>query len=1161
MSNFGQAVAGVAGAFIGFLVGGPAGVWQGLSYGLMIGSALFPVGLNTPRQVGPRLTDLQTTETQLGNPVAITYGTFAVPGQVMALGCVSEVETEESQTTVFSYFQTIAVGLCEGEICGVQRIWENGELKFDTRAQQLDETADAYAARVEMSGQYSLGFTLYLGSEIQEPDPDLELVFGTGLVPGFRGLAYIVFPERELLLDQAFRHPQWRFEVFRGVGERGVTSPSLITGALTSFDRSILMPDWVRNRFFCFDDVGTGAATGIRAFALRSNTEVLQRTFTDIGIGEPIAIYQPHVGVDGFIYMVTTFDNQGPALLYRIDPVTLDIVATGSAPLSQNQWIMATSVRVFAFGQVRDFLITVSFLGNYFNVWQADTLVFQSFYADGREEGSVCPGPVSGSHSYAYGLSYDEGLSGTNNGIDVLKFDCSLRLTISPITGLPVIGPWVVITLVGRIPHTDLSPGWVRLVELAGLIFDTEDDTLIFSARGATTTGISPIENIVVKLNPETLEVVWSVADTMSVAPVYDFNHNLGRLGGGLYVQGAPFSQLTVVDTGTGAQSQQDWSGLLPGNETFTGEEIYDGVTNCLLTYIEDVGPVLICLSVCSAEDVTLGEIVADVCDRSGVPVGGYDVSELIQTVHGYGVMRNMPGRAAIEALRPVGAFDAVESGTVIRFPVRGAGAVKTYTVEELSAHLAGGEVPPAVTTDKTQAVELPRIVRIHYLAPSREYEPGEQLSPSRFSPEVENEVDVEVPVALDDSQAAQIAEIVHSDVWAGRWRHEVSVDVSQLAIEPTDVVLVPVDGRLYRCRVAKVADQFGGLLRALSLVRDDVGSYSSTAVAGPPLVVVPGVIIESQTALVLLDLPPLVEADDNAGFYAAVHRAQAGFHWGGAVISRSIDGGASWAVVAAGTEEATVGGLVEALGPGYQSHTSWDTENSLLVSLDSGEFVAASEAAVIAGANRVAVGSHGRWEIVQFRDVLAIGASTFRLSHLLRGRRGTEVHIGSSVAGDTVVLLSDGALVRMPLQTSDIGQEYLYRAVTVGLSIAGVESQPFTGAGQSLEAWAPVRIQGVRDVGNDLTISFSRRSRFGSDLTPAWQNLPLTESPEAYEIDILGNSPGDVLRTISTSTESAVYTEAQQITDFGDAQALVAVRVYQMSTIVGRGLAGEATI
>jgi hypothetical protein len=69
---------------------------------------------------------------------------------------------------------------------------------------------------------------------------------------------------------------------------------------------------------------------------------------------------------------------------------------------------------------------------------------------------------------------------------------------------------------------------------------------------------------------------------------------------------------------------------------------------------------------------------------------------------------------------------------------------------------------------------------------------------------------------------------------------------------------------------------------------------------------------------------------------------------------------------------------------------------------------------------------------------------------------------------------------------------------------------------------------------------------------------LNLYLSADTYAPDV-GAVDGSVLRTITATTPAATYSAAQQTTDFGGAVGAVFVHIYQMSGIVGRGIAAEA--
>ena len=1148
MSNVGQALTAVVGAAIGFAIGGPTGAAYGFQAGLLGGSLLFPTKL--PEQFGPRLEDLNTTTATLGNPVAITWGTFPVPGQVLGLGCVEEVATTEEvggkgapeQTvTTYTYFQTLALGLSEGPICGILRIWENGEPKYDIRPQQADESAQAYSARLDASTQYSETFTLYLGDETQLPDPALEIIYGVDNVPGFRGLAYIVYPDRQLRDDQARRHPQFRFEIYRGASvPRGLTLPTLLTGTLTHFDLTILAVDWRGGRFFTFDTTGDGLSTspdivGIRAFRLRSNTEFLQRSWEDLGYttpggGEPTS-YQATVGESGYLYACVGVDA-GIVALIRFDPETLDTLASRTTGSGGDAWATAITTTASGF----EFVVASNILGTHVKVYRGDTMIEVTDYGVSRYGVQLVRGAEAG---IVWGVNFAAAPTTPTAGPEILKITCTYS------SG----SPSATVESIGFVDLADMDPTWINTSGLNGVAFDKSDGTLIFHAQGYNGSFDTAAE---FKVDPVTLAVIWkNTTDHEDVSVTFAAS---SRVQSGRYATvAADFGSVAHMVTGSGEVTIEDWSDLLGGS--LTGEESYDAVSNCLLTYLGGTGPVLLCFDVCSPEGIILGDIVADVCERAGLGLADFDVSDLTQTVHGYGVMRSMSGRNMIEPLRPVGAFDAVESDGLIKFPVRGGAIAVTLDVDNLSAHAPGGQAPPAVETVQAQDVELPLQVRVRYIAPSRDYEPGEQLSPTRFTTEAENVVDLDVPVALDDTQAAQIAEIVWADAWAARWTHKLSVDSQHLALDPTDVIGIPIEGRVYRARIVSIDDE-GGMIRRIDAVRDDDGAYVSQAVADAPRIPPASLVIYSQTTLVLMDLPPLRDQDNDAGFYAAAGRSTAGYTWTGAVVHRSIDGGTTWSAVASVASEAYIGTLIADVPAGIT--TVWDLENEIIVNLSSGALESRLEDAVIGGANAAAIGAHGRWEIIQFLNVEAISDTQYRLTGLLRGRRGTEHNVGLTVSGDQFVLISGPGIFRVPMQTTEIGQERQYRAATLGTIASSAEVQAFTGAGEALMPFSPVHITGARDGSSNLTIAWVRRGRLGEEL-PDGADIPLSEATESYEVDVMDGVT--VARTLTATVQSVAYSAAQQTTDFGAPQSSVVARVYQLSATVGRGTAGEATV
>ncbi len=220
-------VLSAAGAAAGTAVFGPAGAVAGRLVGAIAGNAIDRALFSNRHEIsreGPRLADLEIMASTAGAPIPRAYGRARLSGQIIWATNLEEVVSTSSQTasggkgiggsppvttntTTYSYFANLAVGLCEGPIGAVLRIWADGK--------PLDVTG--------------LTIRTYAGDEEQTPDP--LIVAKEGDAPAYRGLAYVVF-ERMPLANFGNRIPQMSFEIVRPVGrlEQMVRAVTLIPG-------------------------------------------------------------------------------------------------------------------------------------------------------------------------------------------------------------------------------------------------------------------------------------------------------------------------------------------------------------------------------------------------------------------------------------------------------------------------------------------------------------------------------------------------------------------------------------------------------------------------------------------------------------------------------------------------------------------------------------------------------------------------------------------------------------------------------------------------------------------------------------------------------------------------------------------------------------------
>lgn len=195
-----------AGAFLGNVIGGPIGALVGQTVGAVAGASIDRAVLSHVGQrnsAGPRLTRLPGVNASEGSPIARVYGRARTGGTIIWMTRFEETVTTTraggaggkgggAKTRQFKYAANFAVGICEGEIAEVRRIWADGV--------EIDQTK--FTIRV------------YNGTNDQQPDALIVAKEGATSAPAYRGLAYIVF-ERMPLENYGNRIPQLSFEVVR----------------------------------------------------------------------------------------------------------------------------------------------------------------------------------------------------------------------------------------------------------------------------------------------------------------------------------------------------------------------------------------------------------------------------------------------------------------------------------------------------------------------------------------------------------------------------------------------------------------------------------------------------------------------------------------------------------------------------------------------------------------------------------------------------------------------------------------------------------------------------------------------------------------------------------------------------------------------------------
>jgi hypothetical protein len=196
------------------------------------------------------------------------------------------------------------------------------------------------------------------------------------------------------------------------------------------------------------------------------------------------------------------------------------------------------------------------------------------------------------------------------------------------------------------------------------------------------------------------------------------------------------------------------------------------------------------------------------------------------------------------------------------------------------------------------------------------------------------------------------------------------------------------------------------------------------------------------------------------------------------------------------------------------------------------GWLTSCDDEALAGGANLAVLGG----ELVQFGRVTPLGAGSFRLSRLLRGRGGTEWARGYHSNGEVFCLIQTASLQPVAMPSWSVG------AFVTATGAGGASASIAFGA-EALRPPSPVNLSAELQSGGDLRLSWTRRSRQGF----AWidgVDAPLGEAREQYRVTITSGTdsvelsanepsllvPAAILSTLGTGSATI---EVWQIGDF----------------------------
>lgn len=1125
------------------------------------------------RNQGKRLDDLRVQGSQYGAPIPVSFGTLRLAGQMIWAKQIEEREitrTETSTVTVsggggkskgkggggkkgggssgtqtttttwteYEYYGHFATAFSAGPADDVLRIWADGNLIFDKTGES------------EITHKLDLVFRFYPGDETQEPDALITGSVEGGQAPAHRGLVYIVF--EDLPLKQfGMRIPSITAEIaFIEADNKPWKSSAFLDPTKTSTNSGYKTVPIVA------PDVGLVAATGnggIHVFDFVTTDEIrfigpeqlsgAAPDGTDLSPIDPVILARGQGGVAYGLVNGAGNDNHA---------VQFDLMAgrvRNVGPLTSNLCGGCCVYVVDSRGAMTEYFVGEHLLGDAVTVYDRDTFTIQATVDPGEFRNpyaatAIPGGQFQGQSEFYWGARSLLGSDGAiNRGIITSDGSVSAKQYI-------LLGERFLKDTLGE--DVEAEGGAAH-----ALIYDRVDGGLIFHVSNSTT-------GYWVKYT-DADGVVWIKEGNYPNGTSITYN-NLAR---GEFVSNfsssAGWVEVRSTATGDVVETSTGWP-MDAFNWGIAGHVVMDGESNTVWT-VDNGAPHKVYLYRGAGAASPLGAAVTTICSRIGLAPEDIDVSELDDEIPGFSTADpDLNAKDVLAKLAQAYRFDAVESDYLIRFrSLRTVAPAVTLYGTPVYSDLVWIQEKDGLFFRETrkQEVEMPQVVSVTHFDPDRDYLRGEQhaqrpLYPT-LSAQSENRVQVDLPMAITAQQALDAAWHILREAWIGRVEFSWRTTWAWLALDPLDVVQVYVGSdarylvRLARCNFGSgmTIDMEGNAAIPPSyqtIIPDgtEEGDLPPDFVDSPPEEFAPQQVADGGSGylpsedrgrlsdpgpsrLFLIDSPLWHDSHsvpDASRLYYGVAPYNPHRPWGGATVGFTRDA-ETWQQAGASNTAVGYGSILNTVGA---PEDPWRTDTVTTITVRmlnrASELEGISDIALVNGANAAAlVDPDGVVELIQYRDVAENADGTFTLSTLLRGRRGTEWACGGHVPGTLLMLLSSAWFAGGTMVYDDIGVELAWVSLTDGGSLLGAFPEAHTHHGRDLMPYAPVHLT-AEISGSDIVLSWVRRTRIGGAWRDGTGDVPLAETTEAYEIDVIGPD-GVVASTLTSTTPSVTYAGA----------------------------------
>jgi len=389
----------------------------------------------------------------------------------------------------------------------------------------------------------------------------------------------------------------------------------------------------------------------------------------------------------------------------------------------------------------------------------------------------------------------------------------------------------------------------------------------------------------------------------------------------------------------------------------------------------------------------------------------------------------------------------------------------------------------------------MPAGLSMTYYDPERDYQTGQmRASSGRGGARDER---IELPAVLGSDQAKSLVEEELSRRWRSGDQLRLSLPPSRMDLRPGDAFQLPGSSRAWVIRSVSIEGMAVGIeaeAAPVSVVPLPADSGRTVSEQDIPV---------GQSELALFELPAAGDAPEQV-VRANVAASNEGL-WKPLSIELAV--GQAQLPAVATTRRAVLGRATTALEA--RSPMILDEASAVTVRLSNATQILlnADWDALMGGANLALLGE----ELIQFGRADQLDPGLFRLSHLLRGRRGTEWATSSHVAGEVFCLINLSVIRPVELAASAVGAMLSATAHGIGDGAPLPSAQRML-TGEALRPPSPCHLKIVGD-GAGIRAEWTRRSHRGWSWTDGI-GVPDDPFAELYRVAIQGPSGSIAIET-----------------------------------------------